>query len=99
MGVVVLAGGRKCKIYIHIIIVMQYDAAMRSLSEATKTASKASKASAPRITITLPPEHYKHILQLAMNKRVSASWIVRDAVAKYLDEDMPLFAENRRPSL
>jgi hypothetical protein len=35
---------------------------------------------------------------MAKNKRVSASWVVRDAVAKYLAEDMPLFAERERPT-
>ena len=44
------------------------------------------------VTVAIPPEDYEHVLQLAKNKRVSASWVVRDAVAKYLAEDMPLFA-------
>lgn len=71
-----------------IITVMQYDAVMRSPK--TSGADK-PKASGTRITITLPREHYEHVRSMAKNKRVTASWIVRDAVAKYLADDMPLF--------
>jgi ribbon-helix-helix CopG family protein len=78
-----------------IITVMQYDAVMRSPST---SATDRPKASGTRITITLPPEHYEHVVWMAQKKRVSASWIVRDAVAKYLAEDMPLFAERGRDS-
>jgi hypothetical protein len=78
-----------------IITVMQYDAVMRVPST---SATDRPKASGTRITITLPPEHYEHVVWMAQKKRVSASWIVRDAVAKYLAEDMPLFAERGRDS-
>ena len=49
-----------------------------------------------RITVTLPSEHYREIVQRAKSKRVSASWIVREAVEKYLAADMPLFASSER---
>jgi len=78
-----------------IITVMQYDAVMQS---PRTSATERPKASGTRITITLPPEHYEHVVWMAKNKRVSASWIVRDAVAKYLAEDMPLFADRERGS-
>ena len=78
-----------------IITVMQYDAVMRSPST---SATDRPKASGTRITITLPPEHYEHVVWMAKKKRVSASWIVRDAVDKYLAEDAPLFAERRSDS-
>jgi hypothetical protein len=77
-----------------VISVMQYDAVMPSPTPP----KDAPKAAGTRITITLPPEDYEHILQLAKNKRVSASWVVRDAVAKYLAEDMPLFASRESTS-
>jgi predicted DNA-binding protein len=76
-----------------IITVMQYDAVMPSPSMPPKDAPKAT---ATRITITLPSEHYEHVLKMAKNKRVSASWVVRDAVARYLEEDMPLFVERQK---
>jgi hypothetical protein len=55
-------------------------------------------SAAPRITITLPLAHYREIVQRAKSKRVSASWIVRDAVEKYLAADIPLFANSERRS-
>lgn len=44
-----------------------------------------------RITVTLPPSDYETVCRLAKAKKVSASWIVRDALEKYLTADMPLF--------
>ena len=70
-----------------LISVMQYDARMQQ-----RSTPKAPKPSGTRITITLPPDDYGHVLQLAKQKRVSASWVVRDAVSRYLADDMPLFA-------
>lgn len=32
------------------------------------------------------------VVRLAKNKRVSTSWIVRDAVEKYLSADIPLLS-------
>ena len=49
---------------------------------------------ATRITVTLPPENYELLVRVARTKKVSASWVVRDAVEKYLAADMPLFAQN-----
>jgi hypothetical protein len=43
-----------------------------------------AKRMATRITVTLPPEDYEEVVRLSKEKRVSASWIVRDAVAKYI---------------
>lgn len=36
--------------------------------------------------MTIPPDQYQEILQLAKNKKVSGSWVVRDAVDKYLEK-------------
>ncbi|WCJ60308.1 ribbon-helix-helix domain-containing protein [Fontisphaera persica] len=49
---------------------------------------------ATRITVTLPPDNYELLVRVARNKKVSASWVVRDAVEKYLAADMPLFTQN-----
>jgi len=43
-----------------------------------------SKASGTRITVTIPPEDYATVRRLAKEKKVSASWIIRDAVEKYV---------------
>jgi Arc/MetJ-type ribon-helix-helix transcriptional regulator len=60
----------------------------------TTPSNDSAKTSGTRITVTLPPEHYEHVLRVAKRKRVSASWVVRDAVERYLADEMPLFAEN-----
>ncbi|MCC7341283.1 MAG: ribbon-helix-helix protein, CopG family [Bryobacterales bacterium] len=41
--------------------------------------------------MTLPPEDYDQLMRIAKGKRVSASWVVRDAVNRYLAADLPLF--------
>ena len=46
-----------------------------------------------RITVTLPPENYELLVRMARNKKVSASWVVRDAVEKYLTADVPLLKQ------
>lgn len=40
--------------------------------------------SGTRITVTLPPGDYAEVRRMAKEKKVSASWIVRDAVEKYI---------------
>jgi hypothetical protein len=65
---------------------MHNDAPMQS------TEVSIQKASGTRITVTLPPDQYGDVLRLAKSKRVSASWVVRDAVEKYLAADIPLLA-------
>jgi hypothetical protein len=42
------------------------------------------KRASTRITVTLPPEEYQEVVRISKAKRVSASWVVRDAVTKYL---------------
>ena len=34
----------------------------------------------------MPAKQYQQIVQLAKNKKVSASWVVRDAGDRYLEE-------------
>jgi len=36
-----------------------------------------------QVTVTLPPRDYDSVRRMAKEKKVSASWIVRDAVEKY----------------
>ena len=44
-----------------------------------------------RITVTIPPKDYEVVRRMAQLKKVSAAWVVRDAVEKYIQADMPLF--------
>jgi metal-responsive CopG/Arc/MetJ family transcriptional regulator len=41
----------------------------------------------PRISITLPEDHYDKVMELAEKKKVSLAWVVRDAVERYLVEE------------
>ncbi|MBE2203933.1 MAG: CopG family transcriptional regulator [Chthoniobacterales bacterium] len=51
-----------------------------------KSSDQASEIqpSGTRITVTLPPSDYSEVRRMAKEKKVSASWIVRDAVEKYI---------------
>jgi metal-responsive CopG/Arc/MetJ family transcriptional regulator len=46
--------------------------------------------SAPRASITFPPELYGMLEAIARSKKVSVAWVVRDAAEKYVAEQWPL---------
>jgi len=54
------------------------------------------KRAPTRITVTLPPGDYDAVVRISRAKRVSASWVVRDAVATYVAADAT--ANSQRPS-
>lgn len=45
----------------------------------------------PRASVSFPPEIYKTLEDLAAQKKVSIAWVVREAVEKYLGDQVPLF--------
>jgi len=45
----------------------------------------------PRKTVSLPVDLQDQLEKLAEKRKVSFSWLVRDAVEKYLAADAPLF--------
>lgn len=47
----------------------------------------APKLSGTRLTVTIPPNDYEIVLTMAKEKKVSASWIVRDAIEKYVAKE------------
>lgn len=49
------------------------------------------KPRAIRASVSLPPEIYETISALAKQKKVSTSWVLRDAAEKYVREQWPLF--------
>lgn len=49
-----------------------------------------------RVSVSFDAEDYAEIKGIAKDMRVSAAWVVRDAVASYLDARAPLFARERR---
>ena len=70
-------------IFVVCITLMRHDVVMQT---APANRKPLRRKSGTRITVTIPPEQYQHIVQLAKNQKVSASWVVRDAVEKYLEE-------------
>jgi predicted transcriptional regulator len=43
-------------------------------------------ASAPRASVTFPREIYRTLEQIAIQKKVSIAWVVRDAVEQYVSK-------------
>jgi hypothetical protein len=52
--------------------------------ETRRRAVPASRSNGTRITVTVPPKDYEVVRSMAKDKKVSAAWIVRDAVEKYI---------------
>ena len=48
-----------------------------------------------RVSVSFDAEDYAQIKDIAEANRVSAAWVVREAVARYLDSRTPLFARDR----
>jgi predicted DNA-binding protein len=48
-----------------------------------------------RASISFPAEVYSELEKLAMAKKVSLAWIVREATEKYLADQWPLLAERK----
>ncbi len=57
------------------------------------------KPRAKRASVSLPPEVYTTIEALATQKKVSVSWIVRDAIEKYLTDQWPLLGGSKTTAL
>lgn len=70
---------------------------MQTMSPRASEQSESAESKATRITVTFDAEDYTQLQRVAETKRVSASWVVRDAVRKYLDSDVPLLARGPAP--
>lgn len=44
-----------------------------------------------RPTVSVPAAQYAELERIAGRKRVSVSWVIRDAISKYLAAESPLF--------
>ena len=66
-------------------------AVKQSVEDATKTKG----SSARRVSVSFNPEDYAEVKRIARVKRVSAAWVVREAVSNYLDAKNPLFAREQ----
>jgi hypothetical protein len=49
-----------------------------------KKPRKGAASIGTRLTVTIPPRDYSAVIRIAKQKKVSASWVVRDAVEKYV---------------
>jgi hypothetical protein len=47
------------------------------------------RSNGTRITVSIPRQDYDVVLRMAKEKKVSAAWIVRDAVEKYIQGEIP----------
>lgn len=54
-----------------------------------------SQTSSIRVSVTFPRDQYKLLEQIAHEKKVSAAWVVREAVEQYLSQKWPLFGNNK----
>ncbi len=55
-----------------------------------KALPKIKNESAPRASVTFPPELYRTLEAIARSKKVSVAWVVRDAAEKYVTDQWPL---------
>lgn len=49
-----------------------------------------------RASVSFPPELYETLEGIARQKRVSVAWVVREAAERYVAEQWPLFATEKR---
>ena len=57
-----------------------------------KSAAPAVTASTTRMSVSFPTELHQTLAQIAQRQKVSVSWVVRDAVEKYVSDRWPLLA-------
>lgn len=53
--------------------------------------SSTTKRDSARVSVSFTLEDYAEVKRIAKAKRVSAAWVVREAVSHYLDARNPLF--------
>ena len=56
-----------------------------------KNESAVDQKETTRASVSLRSEDYEHIARIAVQKKVSIAWVIREAVEKYLEDRAPLF--------
>lgn len=59
-------------------------------SASRRGSQRIKRDSAPRASVTFPPELYQTLEAIARSKKVSVAWVVRDAAEKYVADQWPL---------
>lgn len=59
-----------------------------------KAKTKRTKSKMPRASASLSPAVYETLEQIAREKKVSLSWVIRDAAEKYIADRWPLFGKD-----
>jgi predicted transcriptional regulator len=54
------------------------------------------KSATPRVSVSLSPDVLSTLEQIALEKKVSVAWVMRDAAEQYIAAKWPLFNQNRR---
>jgi hypothetical protein len=60
-----------------------------------KPKRKAAANSSVRATISFPPDLYKTLDEIALQKKVSLAWIVREASEQYIADKWPLLVPRK----
>lgn len=55
-----------------------------------KRDQRAKGEAAVRVSVSFPPELYCLLEQIAVQKKVSIAWVVRDAAEKYTTDQCPI---------
>lgn len=58
---------------------------------AKKSARSSADPKSTRTSVSFPRELYQTLEQLAVGKKVTVAWIIRDAAEKYVNDQWPLF--------
>ena len=66
------------------------------MDEGNTVDAQKTGAGSVRVSVSFDVADYAAIKRIAKRKRVSTAWVVRDAVASYLNSQVPLFASDRR---
>jgi hypothetical protein len=48
-----------------------------------------------RTTVSIPTDDYVELERIAMKRKVSVAWVVREAVDRFLSDESPLFRMRR----
>jgi predicted DNA-binding ribbon-helix-helix protein len=64
------------------------------LVRAAHSKRRKSKSSASsRTSVTFPHDLYQNLEEIALKKKVSIAWVIRDATERYVADQWPLFAK------